>query len=76
MQDNPEQSMLDRVQKSPLWSQLNVVQRGQVHEVSLEVWFLQSGIISAHMILNDLFRTLVPDGEQYVIHQVGELPLP
>ena len=76
MQDNPERSLLTEVQGHILWSQLDVVQRGQVHEVSLDVWFLNSGIVSAHMMLNDLFRTLVPDGEQYVIHQVGELTLP
>ena len=76
MQDNPENSMLSSVQENPLWSQLGVVQRGQVHEVSLEVWFLNAGIVSAHMLLNDLFRTLIPEGEQYVIHQVGELTLP
>ncbi|MEL6381155.1 MAG: iron-siderophore ABC transporter substrate-binding protein [Cyanobacteria bacterium J06626_18] len=76
MQDNPEQSTLTRVRNNPLWSQLGVVQQGQVYEVSLEVWFLNAGIVNAHMILNDLFRTLVPNGEQYVIHQVGELTLP
>ncbi|NEQ46631.1 MAG: ABC transporter substrate-binding protein [Leptolyngbya sp. SIOISBB] len=76
MQDNPEESTLAQAQESQLWSQLSVVQREQVHEVSAEVWFLNPGIVSAHMMLNDLFRTLVPDGEQYVIHQVGELPLP
>ncbi|MEL6398377.1 MAG: iron-siderophore ABC transporter substrate-binding protein [Cyanobacteria bacterium J06626_4] len=76
VQDNPEESTLAQAQESQLWSQLDVVQREQVHEVSAEVWFLNPGIVSAHMMLNDLFRALVPDGEQYVIHQVGELPLP
>lgn len=76
MQDNPGNSILSRVQDHPLWSQLDVVQQEQVHEVSLEVWFLNAGIVSANMMLNDLFRTLVPDGEQYVIDQVGELRLP
>ncbi|MEM7794659.1 MAG: iron-siderophore ABC transporter substrate-binding protein [Cyanobacteria bacterium P01_C01_bin.118] len=76
MQDNPEKSMLTQVQQHPLWSQLDVVQRNQIHEVSLEVWFLNAGVVTAHMILNDLFRTLVPNGEQYVITQVGELTLP
>ena len=76
VQDNPKESTLAKVQENPLWSQLGVVQRDQMHEVSVEVWFLNAGIVSAHMILNDLFRTLVPDGEQYVIHQVGELTLP
>lgn len=76
MQDNPENSVLGRVQQHPLWSQLEVVQQQEVYEISLEVWFLNSGIVTAHMILNDLFRTLVPNGEQYVIDQVGELALP
>ena len=76
VQDNPEESTLAQAQESQLWSQLDVVQREQVHEVSVEVWFLNLGIVSAHMMLNDLFRTLVSDGEQYVIHQVGELMLP
>ena len=76
MQDNPEKSTLSKVQENPLWSQLAVVQQDQVHEVSLEVWFLNPGIVSAHMMLNDLFRALVPDGKQYVVDRVGELPLP
>ncbi|MGD1908735.1 MAG: ABC transporter substrate-binding protein, partial [Leptolyngbyaceae cyanobacterium] len=76
MQDNPEQSILTEVENHPLWSQLDVVQRNQIHEISLEVWFLNSGIVSANMMLNDLFRTLVPDGEQYVVDRVGELVLP
>ncbi|MEO0767814.1 MAG: iron-siderophore ABC transporter substrate-binding protein [Cyanobacteria bacterium J06649_4] len=76
MQDNPDNSMLGQVQGHPLWSQLDVVKQQAVYEVSLEVWFLNSGIVSAHMMLNDLFRMLVPNGEQYVITQVGELSLP
>lgn len=76
MQDNPEDSMLSRVESHPLWNQLGVVKRQQVHEVSLEAWFLNPGIVSAHMMLNDLFRTLVPEGQQYVVTQVGELMLP
>ncbi|WP_439343604.1 ABC transporter substrate-binding protein [Vacuolonema iberomarrocanum] len=76
VQDDPDESALAKAQESQLWSQLDVVQRDQIHEVSVETWFLNLGIVSAHMMLNDLFRTLVPDGEQYVIHQVGELPLP
>ncbi|MEL6901513.1 MAG: iron-siderophore ABC transporter substrate-binding protein [Cyanobacteria bacterium J06606_4] len=76
MQDNPNESMLGEVQTHPLWSQLEVVKQQNVQEVSLEVWFLNAGIVSAHMMLNDLFRTLVPNGEQYVVTQVGELTLP
>ena len=76
MQDNPEKSILRELQTQPLWSQLDVIEQDQGYEVSLEVWFLNPGIVTAHMILNDLFRTLVPDGEQYVIDQVGELTLP
>ena len=76
VQDTPKESTLAKVQENPLWSQLGVVQRDQMHEVSVEVWFLNAGIVNAHMILNDLFRTLVPNGKQYVIDQVGELTLP
>lgn len=76
MQDNPEESSLAEVKDHPLWSRLTAVQQNQVYEVSLEAWFLNAGIVSAHLILNDLFRTLVPDGEQYVVEQVGELMLP
>jgi len=76
MQDNPEQSTLGQVKVHPLWSRLEVVQQDRVYEVSLEAWFLNAGIVSAHLILNDLFRTLVPDGEQYLVKQVGTLELP
>lgn len=76
MQDNPEESTLASVKTHPLWSRLSVVQQDQVYEVSLDAWFLNAGIVSAHLILNDLFRTLVPNGEQYVVEQVGELTLP
>ena len=76
MQDNPEKSILSKVQTHPLWSQLDVVQQDHIYEISLETWFLNAGIVSAHMILNDLFRILVPNGDQYVINQVGELILP
>lgn len=75
MQDNPSQSTLETVRNHPLWSQLSVVQQDRVHEVSLEAWFLNAGIVSAHLILNDLFRTLVPDGEQYEVDRVGALEL-
>ena len=71
VQDNPEESTLAQAQESQLWSQLDVVQREQVHEVSAEVWFLNPGIVSAHMMLNDLFRALAPDGEQYVIRSAN-----
>lgn len=76
MQDNPQESSLTDVQDHPLWSRLAAVQQDAVYEVSLEAWFLNAGIVSAHLILNDLFRTLVPGGEQYVVEQVGELTLP
>ena len=76
MQDNPEKSYLTEVKTHRWWSELEVVQQEQVYEVSLETWFLNSGIVSAHMVLNDLFRTLIPEGEQYVVKEIGELTLP
>ncbi|HHP7246314.1 MAG TPA: ABC transporter substrate-binding protein, partial [Elainellaceae cyanobacterium] len=80
MQDSAENSTLNQVKESPLWSQLNAVQQGQVYEVSLESWFLNPGIVGANLILNDLFRYLVPEndvpeGDRHVVEQVGELTI-
>jgi len=75
MQDNADNSTFNRVQESPLWSQLHAVQQGRVHEISLESWFLNPGIVGANLILNDLFRYLGPDGDRDIVRQVGELAL-
>lgn len=79
MQDSSDQSMLARVKQSPLWSQLNAVQQGNVYEVSLEAWFLNAGIVGANLILNDLFRYLVPEdgveNDRHLVEQVGALTI-
>jgi len=75
MQDSAENSTLNRIRESPLWSELTAVQQGEVYEIDLESWFLNPGIVGAHLILNDLFRYLVPEGDRDIVEQVGELTL-
>lgn len=51
------QSALQQLQADPLWSKLNVVQQGQVHEVG-EHWLGKSAI-AANLVLDDLLNHLV-----------------
>ncbi|WP_197064728.1 iron-siderophore ABC transporter substrate-binding protein [Leptolyngbya sp. KIOST-1] len=48
-----------RLMGDPLWSTLNAVQNGQVHEVPS--YWIGSGPIAANAILDDLFNYLVED---------------
>jgi len=75
MQDSTTNSTFTNVKQNPLWSQLDVVQDGAVYEVSLDAWFLSSGIVGANLILNDLFEHLVPEGDRDQVEQVGALIL-
>lgn len=51
------QSALQELESDPLWSRLNVVQKGQVYEVG-EHWLGKSAI-AANLVLDDLFNYLV-----------------
>jgi len=54
---NGVESALADLKAEPLWSKLDVVQRGRVYKVP-EYW-MGSGPISANLILDDLFKYLV-----------------
>lgn len=53
------ETKLKQLQDDPLWSKLNVVQKGQVYEVG-EHW-LGTGEIAANLVIDDLFKHLVND---------------
>jgi len=58
-QDQELKSTLLELQQHPLWSQLNVVQRGHVYPVDYYIWVAQRNIGGANRILDDLFKYLV-----------------
>lgn len=53
-------STLTRLKRSALWSKLKAVQRDRVYEVSETVWVAGGGSIGVNLILDDLFRYLLP----------------
>lgn len=58
-QDNPQNSIADKVTAHPLWQQLDAVQQGRVYPVSFDTWFLGNGILAANAVLDDLFKSLI-----------------
>ncbi|MES1026378.1 iron-siderophore ABC transporter substrate-binding protein [Gloeocapsa sp. BRSZ] len=58
---DPESSTLSKLQQHPLWSKLDVVQRGKVYTVSYDIWVAQRNIGGANRILDDLFKYLVEE---------------
>lgn len=48
--------------REPLWKGLSAVQSGRVHKVSDAIWNTSGGILSAHMVLDDLVRIYGLDG--------------
>ncbi|NEZ59376.1 iron-siderophore ABC transporter substrate-binding protein [Leptolyngbyaceae cyanobacterium CCMR0082] len=58
-QDNPQNSMAQKVTRHPLWQQLGAVQQEKVYPVSFDTWFLGNGILAANALLDDLFKYLV-----------------
>jgi iron complex transport system substrate-binding protein len=52
------QSALQKLKADPLWRQLQVVQQGKVYEVG--DYFQGGGPITANLILDDLFKYLIP----------------
>ncbi|AFZ28788.1 periplasmic binding protein [Gloeocapsa sp. PCC 7428] len=61
---DPESSTLSQLQQHPLWSKLDVVQRGEVYIVSYDIWVAQRNIGGANRILDDLFKYLVKENIQ------------
>jgi iron complex transport system substrate-binding protein len=51
------QKLLDKLQKDPLWSRLDVVQQGKVYKVGI-YWFSCSSL-AANAVIDDLFKYLV-----------------
>lgn len=51
------ETALQQLQADPLWSKLNVVQKGEVYEVG-EHW-LGTGAVAANLVIDDLFEYLV-----------------
>ncbi|MFZ5815217.1 MAG: ABC transporter substrate-binding protein [Bacillota bacterium] len=52
-------TLVVKLQQHPLWSQLNVVKKGQVYEVPDDYWMIGIGITAANKVLDDLFKLLV-----------------
>ncbi|MBE9068371.1 iron-siderophore ABC transporter substrate-binding protein [Leptolyngbya cf. ectocarpi LEGE 11479] len=63
-QDNPQNSMAQKVTGHPLWQQLEAVQQEQVYPVSFDTWFLGNGILAANALLDDLFNYLIDTPER------------
>ena len=62
---DPKSSTLSKLQQHPLWSKLDVVQRGKVYTVSYDVWVAQRNIGGANRILDDLFKYLVEENDSW-----------
>jgi iron complex transport system substrate-binding protein len=62
---DPESSTLSKLQQHPLWSKLDVVQRGKVYTVSYDIWVAQRNIGGANRILDDLFKYLVEKNDSW-----------
>ncbi|OKH22466.1 iron-siderophore ABC transporter substrate-binding protein [Chroogloeocystis siderophila] len=58
-----ESSTLSKLQQHPLWSKLDVVQRGKVYTVDYNIWVAQRNIGGANRILDDLFECLVEEND-------------
>lgn len=61
-QINPQETSYQEFIRNPLWQQLKAVQSNRVYEVNYRYWIGGSGPISSNLILDDLFRHLVEDG--------------
>jgi iron complex transport system substrate-binding protein len=54
-----EDTAMAEFQSDPLWSQHQVVQQGNVYEVSDDYWMLGIGILAANQVVDDLFTYFV-----------------
>ncbi len=59
MEYDPEQGILDRIRRHPLWSRLQVVEAGHVYPVNYGSWVGERNIGGANRILDDLFEHLL-----------------
>ncbi|MFC5381601.1 ABC transporter substrate-binding protein [Aquipuribacter nitratireducens] len=55
---DPADTDLAAVTGGPLWGGLDAVERGDVHEVPDDTWFLGIGVTAANLVLDDLEATL------------------
>lgn len=55
-QSDPERALSDQFTQSPLWQTLNAVQNENVIEIDYGIWIAGASVISAHYVLDDLFR--------------------
>ncbi len=52
-------TLIVKLMKNPLWSQLKVVKEGRVYEVPDDYWMLGIGITAANKVIDDLQKHLV-----------------
>lgn len=53
------ETMIDKMKKHPLWSQLKVVKENKVYEVPDDYWMLGIGIGAAQKVQDDLLKLLI-----------------
>jgi iron complex transport system substrate-binding protein len=63
IQSDPDAAIYNQLLASPLWQQLEAVKAGNVYLVNTDVWIGGDGYISANLILDDLERLFLADGE-------------
>lgn len=56
---DPADTEIERFRSDPVWSTLNVVQAGNVHQVQDAYWIVGTGIIAASLVIDDL-ETYLP----------------
>lgn len=59
----PAETPLFDFKADPLWARLGAVEAGRVYEVSDESWMVGTGIIAAHLVIDDLERYLLNGGQ-------------
>jgi len=55
---------LKRFESSPLWERLRAVRNGRVYAVDPNAWFITSGPQAANVVLDDLERHLLKEGQR------------
>jgi iron complex transport system substrate-binding protein len=57
---DPAETAMDQFLGDPVWSTLEVVQAGNVHQVPDEYWMVGIGIIAANLVIDDLESYFLP----------------
>ncbi len=60
LQDESNSDLFNQLQQNPLWSELRVVKENRVYRVDTAQWFGHN-IISANLVLDDLFKYLLDE---------------